>query len=89
MNKAELVGKISQGTGFTKADSEKALRSVLGGIESALQSGDSVTLVGFGTFSVGERAARKGRNPKTGEEIQIQAKRTVKFKAGKNLNSSV
>lgn len=89
MTKAELVTIISQDTGFTKVDSEKALGSVLGGIESALQNGESVTLVGFGTFSVGERAARKGRNPKTGEEIDIPAKRAVKFKAGKGLNSSI
>ncbi|MFQ5561749.1 MAG: HU family DNA-binding protein [Nitrospinota bacterium] len=89
MTKAELVAKISQDTGFTRADSEKALASVLGGIESALQKGDSVTLIGFGSFSVGERAARKGRNPKTGEEIDIPAKKTVKFKAGKSLSSSI
>ncbi len=89
MNKAELVAKISQDNGFSKAAAEKALNSVIEGISGALKNGDSVTLVGFGTFSVADRAARKGRNPQTGEEIQIAARKVVKFKAGKGLSEAV
>ncbi len=86
MNKGDLIAKISQDCEITKATAEKVLGSVLEGIGDALKKGDSVTLIGFGTFSVSNRAARKGRNPKTGEEIQIPAKKAVKFKAGKGLS---
>lgn len=86
MNKGDLVAKISQDGELTKAAAEKVLGSVLEGIGDALKKGDSITLIGFGTFSVSNRAARKGRNPQTGEEIQIPAKKVVKFKAGKGLS---
>ncbi len=89
MNKADLASKISDDNGFSKAESEKALNSVIEGISGALKNGDSLTLVGFGTFSVADRAARKGRNPQTGEEIQIAARKVVKFKAGKGLREVV
>ena len=89
MTKADLVSKISSDCELTKAVAEKALSSALEGVADALKNGDSLTLVGFGTFSVSNRAARKGRNPQTGEEIQIAAKKVVKFKAGKVLNESL
>ena len=89
MTKADLVSKISIDCELTKAAAEKALGSALEGITDALKNGDSLTLVGFGAFSVSNRAARKGRNPQTGEEIQIQAKNVVKFKAGKSLSEAV
>ena len=89
MNKSDLVAKISGDNEITKADAERVLSSVLGGIGDALKNGDSVALVGFGTFSVSERAARKGRNPQTGEAIQIPAKKAVKFKPGKSLKESL
>jgi DNA-binding protein HU-beta len=89
MNKADLVSKISDDNGFSKAEAEKALNSVLEGIGGALKDGDSVTLVGFGSFSVANRAARTGRNPQTGASIQIPAKKVVKFKAGKGLSESL
>ncbi len=86
MNKSDLIKKISGDNGVSKADAEKVLRSVIEGISGALKNGDSVTLVGFGTFTVAKRAARKGRNPQTGQEIDIAAKTVVKFKAGKGLS---
>jgi DNA-binding protein HU-beta len=89
MNKAELISKISDDNGFSKGEAEKALNSVIEGVEDALKNGDSVTLVGFGTFSVSDRAARIGRNPQTGASIQIPAKKVVKFKAGKTLSEAV
>ena len=89
MNKAELVSKISDNNGLGKAAAEKALSSVLEGISGALKDGESVTLVGFGTFSVADRAARNGRNPQTGECIQIPARRAIKFKARKSLNEAI
>ena len=89
MTKADLVSKISSDCELTKAAAEKALSSALEGITAALKNGDSLTLVGFGTFSISNRAARKGRNPQTGDEIQISAKKVVKFKAGKTLSESV
>ena len=89
MNKADLVAKIAGDNGFTKADAEKALNSAIEGISDALKKGDSVTLIGFGTFSISKRSARKGRNPQTGAEINIPAKNVVKFKAGKGLSESV
>ena len=89
MNKADLVAKIAQDNGLSKAVAEGTLNSMMEGVREALKSGESITLVGFGTFSVSKRAARKGRNPQSGEEIQIPAKNVVKFKAGKGLSEAV
>ncbi len=89
MNKSELIDAIADHAALTKADAGKALDGMIAAIESALQSGDSVTLVGFGTFSVKERAARTGRNPKSGETIQIAASKVPGFKAGKNLKDAM
>lgn len=89
MNKTELITAIATSAGTTKADAEKALNGVLEAITKALSSGDSVSLVGFGTFSVTERAARTGRNPSNGKEIKIEAKKVAKFKPGKALSDSV
>lgn len=85
MNKAELVSNVAERTELTKKDAEKAVAAVLDSIGEALARGDKVQLVGFGTFEVRERAARKGRNPQTGEEINIAATRVPVFKAGKAL----
>jgi len=89
MNKSELVAAIAEGAGLTKADAEKALNATTDAIKAALAKGDSIQLVGFGTFSVSERSARTGRNPLTGKEIQIAAKKVAKFKAGKALDESL
>jgi DNA-binding protein HU-beta len=89
MNKGDLITQIANDAGLTKAASEKAVNSFLQAIGSALKKGDSVALVGFGSFSVSKRAARKGRNPQTGAEIQIPAKNVIKFKAGKGLSEFV
>lgn len=89
MNKGDLVEKVAQDCGLRKAAAEQALNSVLGAITDAVAAGDKVTLVGFGTFSVSERAAREGRNPRTGEAIKIPAARLVKFKAGSKLADAV
>lgn len=89
MNKKDLVEKISIKSGLTKTQAEKALKAFEEAITSALGSGDKVTLVGFGTFSVSNRKSRKGRNPQTGEEITIPAKKTPKFTAGKILKEAV
>ncbi|GAV24008.1 HU family DNA-binding protein [Carboxydothermus pertinax] len=85
MNKAELVSVIAEKTEMTKKDAEKALNAVLAAIEEALKKGEKVQLVGFGTFEVKERAARKGRNPQTGQEIEIPASKVPVFKPGKLL----
>ena len=89
MTKGELVEKVAQECNLSKAAAEQALNSVVGAITNAVAAGDKVTLIGFGTFSVSERAAREGRNPKTGEVIQIAAGKVVKFKAGKILANAV
>jgi len=89
MNKTELIANVAEKSGLTKKDAEKAVVGVLASIEEALSSGDKVQLVGFGTFEIRERAARKGRNPQTGEEIDIAAARVPVFKAGKALRDSV
>lgn len=89
MNKNDLVAAVASGTGLSKADASKAVDSVFGAITDALKSGDEVRLVGFGTFSVAERAASEGRNPRTGEKIQIPASKQPKFKAGKGLKDAV
>ncbi|MGB9904320.1 MAG: HU family DNA-binding protein [Desulfotomaculales bacterium] len=89
MNKADLVAQVAEKSDMTKKDAEKAVSAVLAAIEEALAKGDKVQLVGFGTFEVRERAARKGRNPQTGEEIEIAAARVPVFKAGKSLREVV
>jgi len=89
MTKAELIDVVSNTSGLSKADAAKAVDSVLSGITDALKKGDKVNLVGFGAFSVTDRKARKGRNPRTGEEIDIAASKTPKFSAGKALKQAV
>ena len=89
MTKAELVAKMAKDASITKAAAAKALDGVIDGIAKALKNGDSVTLVGFGTFSVAKRKARVGRNPQTGREIKIPAKRVPKFKPGTDLKKAV
>ncbi len=89
MTKDELVEKIAGDAAISKKDAATALQAVTSGITGALASGNSVALVGFGTFSVTDRAARAGRNPRTGETIQIAASKGVKFKPGKSLKDAV
>ena len=89
MNKGELVDSIAKQSGLTKADAAKALDATLDAVTGTLQTGDKVTLPGFGTFSTSKRSARTGRNPQTGKEIKIKAKTVAKFKAGKNLADAV
>ena len=89
MNKSELIDHIAAEADLPKAAAARALDSAISGISTALGNGDSVALVGFGTFSVGERSARTGRNPQTGAAIQIKASKTPKFKAGKALKDAV
>jgi nucleoid DNA-binding protein len=89
MTKDELVEKIAGEAEISKKEAEAALKAVTSGITGALANGDSLTLVGFGTFSVSQRAARTGRNPQTGEALQIPASRGVKFKAGTALKGAV
>ncbi len=89
MTKAELVDEIASSAGISKTAAGKALNSTLDGIKKALKKGQKVTLVGFGTFSVHKRKARKGRNPRTGKEITIGAAKVPKFTAGKGLKTSV
>lgn len=89
MNKTDLVNQMAANAGITKAQAQTALNSFLDGTRDALKDGDKVTLVGFGTFSINERKARTGRNPQTGKEIQIPAKKVVKFKAGSELSDAV
>jgi DNA-binding protein HU-beta len=85
MNKGDLIEKLAQNCELTKAAAEKVLNSTLGAITEAVAAGDKVTLMGFGTFAVSERAAREGRNPQSGKTISIPAKKVVKFKAGAKL----
>lgn len=89
MNKSELVDAMASNSGLTKADSKKALEGFITATETALKKGDKLSLVGFGSFSISARAARTGRNPQTGKEIQIAAKNVVKFKAGAELSGKV
>ncbi|MFZ4463253.1 MAG: HU family DNA-binding protein [Bacteroidales bacterium] len=89
MNKAELIDAMAEGAGLTKADAKRALDAFIDATTKSLKAGDRVALVGFGSFSVSERAARKGRNPQTGKEIKISAKKVVKFKAGTELSDIV
>lgn len=85
MNKTDLIKKISEKAGLSQADSKKALEATLDSIKEALAADDSVSLIGFGTFSVVERPARQCRNPRNGEIINIEAKKAAKFKAGASL----
>ena len=89
MNKSEFVDAIAEHAELTKADAGRALDAMVASITKALKKGDTVTLVGFGTFSVRKRAARTGRNPRTGEAIKIKASKNPAFKAGKALKDSV
>jgi DNA-binding protein HU-beta len=89
MTKAELFDKISTGAKLSKADAEKALNSTLKSIKGALKKGQRVALVGFGTFSVVKRKARKGRNPQTGAVISIPATKVPKFSAGKAFKDAI
>lgn len=89
MNKQELIDNIAESADITKASAGRALDSMLESVTGALKKGDSVVLVGFGTFSVRDRKARLGRNPRTGEEIQIKAAKVPAFKAGKALKDSL
>ena len=89
MNKGDLINKIAEDANISKAHAGDALNAVLSGISGALKDGDKVSLIGFGTFKVNHRAARTGRNPKTGDEIQIAAANVPAFVAGKALKDSV
>ena len=89
MNKGELIDAIASAAGITKAQAGKALDGFIDSVTDTLKKGDKITLPGFGTFSIGERGARTGRNPQTGKEIQIEAKKVAKFKAGKKLSEAV
>lgn len=89
MNKSELVSAIAETAGITKADASRALQALLETLTSTMSKGDSVSLTGFGTFSVSERAARTGRNPSNGKALKIAAKKVAKFKAGKGLSQAV
>lgn len=89
MNKNELIAEVADQTGLSKADATRAVDGVFDIITAELAKGEEVRLVGFGTFSVSERAATEGRNPRTGEKIQISASKQPKFKAGKGLKDAV
>ncbi len=89
MTKIELVDKMAKEAKVTKAAAAKALDSFVDGVKKALKKGEKVTLIGFGTFSVTQRKARKGRNPQTGKEIKIAARKAPKFSAGKALKTAV
>lgn len=89
MNKAELVDYVAKEADMTKADAQRAIEAIFGGIRGVLKKGGEVRLVGFGTFSVAKRAATTGRNPRTGEAIKIPASKQPKFKAGKELKEAV
>lgn len=89
MNKSELIASIAETADISKADAGRALDALTSSVTNALKNGDSVALIGFGTFEVSDRAARSGRNPQTGETIQIAAAKVPKFKAGKALKEAV
>ncbi len=89
MNKSELIDAVAEAADLSKASAARALDAVVDSITGALKEGDQVVLVGFGTFSVKDRAARAGRNPQTGETIQIKASRAPGFKAGKALKDAL
>lgn len=89
MNKAELISAVAEKSGLTKKDANAVLTAIIDTVETSLKNGDSVQIMGFGTFEVRDRAARKGRNPQTGEEIEIKASKTPAFKPGKQLKDAV
>ena len=89
MNKSELIAKMADDAGISKAQAQNALNSFMDGVGSSMKKGDKVTLVGFGTWSVSRREARTGRNPQTGAAIKIAAKNVVKFKPGAELSGKV
>ncbi|MBR3442708.1 MAG: HU family DNA-binding protein [Bacteroidaceae bacterium] len=89
MNKSELVAAVAAKAGLSKVDAKKAVDAVVASVTEALKGGDKVALVGFGTFSVAERPARQGINPRTKQKITIAAKKTAKFKAGAELNGAI
>ena len=89
MKKSEMIEVLAERTGLTKADATKAIDATFKAITNALANGDKVPLVGFGTFDVSERAAREGRNPRTGEPVTIAARKAVTFKAGSALKDAV
>ncbi|MFY7698024.1 MAG: HU family DNA-binding protein [Legionella sp.] len=89
MNKSELVEAIANSSGVTKADANRVLDTFMATVTEVLKNGDQIVLPGFGSFSTGNRSARTGRNPQTGEAIEIKASRVAKFKAGKSLKEAV
>jgi len=89
MNKTELIDAMAEAADISKAAAARALDGMIDAITGAVKSNDTVSIIGFGTFALSERAARKGRNPKTGEEIQIKASKSPKFKAGKAFKDAV
>ena len=89
MQKSDLIEKIAGEAGISKAAADRALSALLNNITKAMKKGDRISLVGFGTFSISKRAARTGRNPQTGAEIKIKAKKVPKFSAGKSLKEAV
>ena len=89
MNKAELINAVAEKTGLSKKDSEKAINATFDTITLAMEAGEKVQLVGFGTFEVSKRAAREGRNPQTGKTMKIKASKTPKFKPGKAFKDAV
>jgi DNA-binding protein HU-beta len=89
VNKAEMIDHIAQAAEISKSAAERAVDAMVGAIKSSLKKGDMVTLVGFGSFYVSERAARTGRNPRTGEELKIAAARVPKFRSGKALKDAI
>ncbi len=89
MTKANLITEISEITGFSKADSTRALEGMLQSIQTELTKGNDVSITGFGTFGITQREAREGRNPRTGEALKIPAKKLPKFRAGKTLKEAI
>ena len=89
MNKTELIAAIAEKTELSRKDAEKALKAFTEVVEEELKKGEKIQLVGFGTFEVSERAAREGRNPQTGETMQIAASKSPKFRAGKALKDAI
>ncbi|MDR2838364.1 MAG: HU family DNA-binding protein [Azonexus sp.] len=89
MNKTELIDQIATAAEISKAAAGRALDATVAAVKTALKDGDTVNLIGFGTFYVGERAARTGRNPKTGKPLQIKASKSPKFRAGKGLKDAI
>ena len=89
MNKSELVSSVAEGAEISKAAAARAVDAMMAGVQDALSKGEQVTIIGFGTFSIRERAARQGRNPQTGKAMKIAASKSVGFKAGKQLKDAV